>query len=323
MNERLLTLLARTGGVLTAREARSVGLDAIDLSCLARTKELVRVRRDAYVEASRYHESSPDDRYRLVCRAVLATRGPHEALSHHSAVSTYGIDTFRLDRSVVDIDSPSVESTRIRARVRTHPQALAPQVHNGVKVVPLPLALAQLAGPRGVMSALCSMDNALHHDRCSMADIKAAIEHLQGRHQGSARAALALVDPASESVGESRLRIVLKDLGFDVTTQVDISRGPRFLGRVDALVDDLVAVEFDGLVKYEGVQGSQNLVAEKRRESSITDGGLEFVRVIWSELDDPVALATRVHQARGRALHRVRAADLVTHKAGSRTEIPA
>ena len=53
MNERLLTLLARTGGVLTAREARSVGLDAIDLSCLARTKELVRVRRDAYVEASR------------------------------------------------------------------------------------------------------------------------------------------------------------------------------------------------------------------------------------------------------------------------------
>ena len=104
-----------------------------------------------------------------------------------------------------------------------------------------------------------------------MADIKAAIEHLQWAGIRAAHEPQLAWSIRRESVGESR-RIVLKDLGFDVTTQVDISRGPRFLGRVDASSTTWSPSSSTARSSTRG-SGLAELVAEKRRESSITDGG--------------------------------------------------
>ncbi|MEO7070654.1 MAG: hypothetical protein ABI131_09215, partial [Nostocoides sp.] len=97
-------------------------------------------------------------------------------------------------------------------------------------------------------------------------------------------------------------------LGFSLVSQQKIKVGSRFAARVDFLVEGLVVVEFDGLVKYEGAQGRAALAAEKARESQLVDLGFEVVRVVWSELDDPAELARRVRKALKRARERAAAA---------------
>ena len=101
----------------------------------------------------------------------------------------------------------------------------------------------------------------------------------------------------TESVGESRTRLILSDAGFRLTPQVELRNAVRFLGRVDFVVNDCVVVEFDGLVKYAGKDGKMALASEKDRESEITRLGYEVVRIIWSELEDTSAILDRVWAA--------------------------
>ena len=108
-------------------------------------------------------------------------------------------------------------------------------------------------------------------------------------------------DPASESVGETRTRLLLRDLGFDVESQRVLVDGRRFVGRVDFLVEGIVVVEFDGLVKYAGQEGRSALAAEKARESAIVDLGYEVVRLVWADLANPAEVARRVRLALARA----------------------
>lgn len=53
-------------------------------------------------------------------------------------------------------------------------------------------------------------------------------------------------------------------------------------------------VEFDGAVKYEGLDGKRALAEEKRREERLRDAGFRIVRVTWDELARPALLLARV-----------------------------
>ena len=118
-----------------------------------------------------------------------------------------------------------------------------------------------------------------------------ASTELVHRLAGSPRAAgraerwLAQADGASESVGETRARLLLLDLGHDVRSQVRISddAGSSAPGSTSC-VGDRVVVEFDGLVKYEGAEGRAALAAEKRREDWLRSLGYEVVRLTWADL---------------------------------------
>ena len=61
---------------------------------------------------------------------------------------------------------------------------------------------------------------------------------------------LELADPKCESVGETRTRLLLHDLGHPARSQVALSDARGFVARVDFLVGDRIVVEFDGLMKY-------------------------------------------------------------------------
>ena len=67
-----------------------------------------------------------------------------------------------------------------------------------------------------------------------------------------------------------------------------------FIGRVDLLVGTRVVVEFDGAVKYDGLDGRRALMEEKRREERLRDAGFRILRVTWRDLADPVTLVARV-----------------------------
>jgi very-short-patch-repair endonuclease len=92
---------------------------------------------------------------------------------------------------------------------------------------------------------------------------------------------------------------------------------------VDFLLDDeKVVLEFDGKVKYTRTADEPDpfgnrrtpqevLWHEKRREDRLREMGYEVVRVTWSELDDPRALAQRI----AAAVRRARARRLVRQPA--------
>ena len=108
-------------------------------------------------------------------------------------------------------------------------------------------------------------------------------------------------DPACESVGETRTRVLLRDLGLEVRSQVRISDVRGLIGRVDFLVGERVVIEFDGMVKYGGAEGRRALQAEKTREDRLRDAGYVVVRLVWADLDDPKRVRNLVQRAIRRA----------------------
>lgn len=307
MDARLAAMTAAQGGVLSSRDAARVDVPAVALDALVRSGVLVRVRRGAYVLRELHEAADPEARYRLRTRAILRTRPRVDAASHHAAALLHDVDTYGVDLRVVDIVS-LVRSARVRNGLRIHPgaglTATPTLTHN---VVVLPTALCQIAGGSGTIPAVCSMDDALHDGRCTMDQLRAAVELVSEHHRDAAERAIALTDAACESVGETRTRLLLRDLGFSLVSQHPISSARRFVGRADFLVEGVVVVEFDGLVKYGGQDGRAALAAEKARESAIVDLGYEVVRLVWADLTKPAEVARRIHEARTRALNRRRA----------------
>jgi hypothetical protein len=244
----------------------------------------------------------------LASTDAAGTRPRVDAASHHAAVLLHDVDTYGVDLKVVDVVS-RVKSTRVRSGLRTHPGAgltlTSTLTHN---VVPLPTALCQLVGGSGTVAAVCSMDDALHDSRCTPEQLGAAVALLPEHRRDAAERAIVLTDVACESVGETRTRLLLRDLGFSVVSQSSISTAQGFVGRVDFLVDGVVVVDFDGLVKYGGQDGRAALAAEKARESSIVDLGYQVVRLVWADLTKPAEVARRVREARVRARNRSPAA---------------
>jgi hypothetical protein len=120
---------------------------------------------------------------------------------------------------------------------------------------------------------------------------------------GTAVRAVGFGDGRSESVGESRLRVLLADLGLPAPVlQAEIRDAAGVLvARVDFLLARWgIVIEFDGAVKYAGT-GAEALIAEKRREDRIRDLGYEVVRVVWADLAAPAELVGRIRRAIARS----------------------
>ncbi|HSO64237.1 MAG TPA: type IV toxin-antitoxin system AbiEi family antitoxin domain-containing protein [Ornithinibacter sp.] len=275
MDERLAVVAAGHGGVLSSADAARVDVQPVRLDALVRSGRLVRVRRGAYVLREAYDAADPQERYRLRTKAVLRTRPPVDAASHHAGVLLHGVDTYDVDLAVVDVVA-RVKAPRVRSGLRTHPGAgLTADRANGWNVLHLPTALCQVAGGSGIVAAVASTDDALPDGRCTVEQLHDAVGLVPEHHRGLAERAIALTDPAGESVGETRTRLLLRDLGFTVASQRTLVRERTFVARVDFLVDGVVVVEFDGLVKYAGQNGRAALAAEKARESAVVDLGYE------------------------------------------------
>lgn len=105
-------------------------------------------------------------------------------------------------------------------------------------------------------------------------------------------------DTSVESAGESLLRVLLIRLGYQVAPQFKVRDGRVVVARVDFYLPALkVVIEFDGLVKYEGMDGKQALAAEKERERRLHGLGYGVARIIWADLFDPRRVEAEVRAA--------------------------
>lgn len=296
-------------GVFTFEEATRLGLTGNDLTALVRSGQVTRLRHRAYVLSDVYAAASPDAQYRLRVHAVLRSRPPRprglpDRASHHSALALHGISFFKAPRDVVVVESQSGPQA-VRGGMRLLSQSDADTYRYGdVRLVGAEAACVQVAARDGFEAGVCAMDSALHLGKCMIEGLAAAVELVPAARRRRVRAAVEAADARSESIGESRTRIILLDAGFAVIPQFEVREGRTLLGRVDFLVDGCVVVEFDGLMKYEGIEGKVAIGADKDREKRIRRLGYEFVRIVWRELDDPVSIARHVAEAKRDAQRR-------------------
>lgn len=302
---RLETMARGHFGVFSSQDAASVGVSTRELAALVRQRQIVRIRRGAYVLADAYQAAEPDEQYGLRVLAIMRSRPRGDRASHHSALALYRVSTFAAPTNVVLIESGVCRSRR-EGGVLVHPRpsATAGGSVQDIGCVSAALACVQVAARYGFEAGLCAMDSALNREKCTRTELEAAVSHLPKQKRAKVLRVIAMTEPLTESVGETRTRIILLDAGFQVRAQVEIREGRTLLGRVDFVVDNCVVVEFDGLVKYEGKNGKHALAAEKDRETQISWKGYEVVRLVWSDLDNPSAVVRRIQEAKRRALHR-------------------
>ncbi|WP_238324344.1 DUF559 domain-containing protein [Paenarthrobacter aurescens] len=103
------------------------------------------------------------------------------------------------------------------------------------------------------------------------------------------RRVLEAMDARSESVGETRTRILLSRLGIrDAVLQLEVETP---LGRYRGdfgWEDRRVILEFDGRAKYfDYAPTDEVLFNERRREKALADSGWEVVRIDWQQLSRP------------------------------------
>jgi very-short-patch-repair endonuclease len=295
-------LLTAGGGAFSSVQASRLGVSRDQQARWCRTGVVVRVRRGAFVDRATYARAGPDDRYRLRVRAVMAGRSPDDLATHHAALALRGVPLWMVDLARIDI-AGSVSGDFVRAGVWVHPSTGQPRDPTATPpAVTVARALVQVATATGVESAVVAADAALARQLCSRAELD---HELSGgaRIRASRRVAtmLRLCDARSESVGETRLRLMLVAAGLPVRSQVRISDGAGVFARVDLLVEDRVVVEFDGAVKYSGDVSGRTLFEEKRREDRLRELGFEVVRVTWADLERPQLVLDRVRAAIARA----------------------
>ncbi|MBO1754783.1 hypothetical protein [Allobranchiibius sp. CTAmp26] len=226
-------------------------------------------------------------------RALLLVLGDGYVVTHQSSLLAWDLP---IDPSCnpTEIHLGHREGHRWSRRpgVRLHrvPAPIPITTASGIPTVAAAYAIVQVGAGVGVEAAVVPADAALRNYLASPTDLAEAVERSRGT-PGCTRLAtlLDLVDPRSESPGESRLRLLLRAAGVPVTPQVVIrDDAGHFVARVDLLVDGTrTIVEFDGLLKYRGAGNSEALVNEKRRELALQRLGYRVVRVVWDDLTDP------------------------------------
>jgi hypothetical protein len=174
---------------------------------------------------------------------------------------------------------------------------------DGLSVTALPRALVELACTSSFEAAVVAADAAFRDGLVGKEEalrLLGLIEFWPGSATG--RAALAFGNRLCESVGESRLRVLMQNHGLPAPAlQAVFKDAAGFVARVDFyFADHRTVVEFDGLTKYGG--GSREvLVREKLREDRLRALGVEIVRVTWADLDRPAEVVAQIRQAFARA----------------------
>jgi len=306
MNDLLATLSAAHFGAFTARDAYDCGYNRQSLSQLVRRGQILRVGPGAYVDRERYEAVSPERRHEMSTRAVVRTFDGRVYASHYSALTLMSLPVFGAPLGHIHVARGADALSRRRPGLSIHTAYGngAGRLIGGTPSVTPALAILGAAMTCGIETGVVAADAALAVGKLTVDDLLTWLSRLS-RHRNVTRArqAVRLADARSESVGESRTRLMLNAIGFRPTPQVEI-RDPqgKLIGRVDFLLKrERIIVEFYGLMKYAGANGREALAAEKAREDRLRALGYEFVRLTWADLSRPATVDRQLPFAIARA----------------------
>ncbi|WP_164702127.1 hypothetical protein [Modestobacter sp. KNN46-3] len=299
-------------GVLLRASAVRLGFDDGELARLVRSKQLDRLQRGAYIDP----QADRAARARAVIVATVAGLRLPGAVSHGSAAVLHGLPTWRVGSARVHVTRAPPASGASSRRVHLHVARLGAEettVVDGVLTTDVTRTVVDLARTLTFESAVVTADAALALGSTTAAQLDDALRRMGGA-PGTRRAArvIAFADRRSESVGESRSRVLIHRIGLTAPDlQVEVRRPDGSLvGRCDFGWDAQRTLgEFDGRVKYgrllrPGESAGDVVYREKLREDEMRDLGREVVRWTWPELEEPGVVAARLRRAFTRGSHR-------------------
>lgn len=309
MHEHLRTLAAAQGGVVMRRQAIENGLDRDEVDYLVRRREWIALRRGAYVERSTHDSFTEEQRHRALIHATVRSLRVPAVVSHVSAALLHDLPAWGLDLTNVHVSRQDLHSPRCESGVHHH----AGQVREGEVVTIDGLAVTALA--RTVIDtarmsdfepSVVVADAATHRESTvksvSLARLNEIRDWPGSRNAG---AVVEFADGRSESVGESRGRVLLRNAGMprpELQYEVHDERG-RLIGRADYAYEEFRTLgEFDGRGKYmasfrPGETPGDVVWREKRREDRLRGQGFDVVRFTWADLDHPSRVAGRFRDA--------------------------
>jgi hypothetical protein len=292
--------------LLLRRDAVTTGWSDGELSRLVRAGELSRLRRGAYVDS--VLPAEPAALHRLLVRATMAGLRRPAVVSHQSAAVLHGLPLWDVPLDRVHVtrrprawnDSSAVLCCHV-AQLRDDEVVEM----DGLQVTDPVRTALDLARSLPLEAAVVALDAALHLGALSHELLRGRLFDIAGT-PGSRTAARAVTaaDGRSESVGESRSRVILyrwklppSDLQFEIRSPsgVLVARSD-FVWEADRLVG-----EFDGRIKYgrllrPGQDAGDAVRDEKRREDAVRDENWGVVRWVWADLEVPHRFAARVRR---------------------------
>lgn len=303
------------------RDALASGYTDAELRTLYVRDGWTRLRAGYYVPPTIAHKLDQAARHRELVRALIPALNSGSVVSHQSALVLYGIPVWDAPLDRVHVTRDCVGGGYRTRQLHVHCAPLDGVAHlDGMPVTPPARAVVDFARTAGFESAVVAGDAALRRSDCDAEDLTEAARYVQGRPgYRAAQRAIAFADGRSESVGESRSRVVLASLPLP-TPQLQTSfldDDGLLIGRSDfCFVESGVIGEFDGKVKYgkylrSGEQPGDAVYREKVREDKLRELGWEVVRWCWSDLERPVELGRRLERAVARGRGRSRSGRLL------------
>lgn len=282
------------------------GFNARAISALVRGGQLVRIRRGCYARGDWWNGlTEPDRRRQRVyghAHGTLTTSAGSFVYSHTSAAALRRLHLWNVDETVHLTQPGRPSGISHGYGVAAHTGTINRRelsLVDGLPCTSLERTVVDSCLMFNVRQAVILVDHAarlgadvpLLRERCAA---------LAGRNGAVAlRTALELVDPRSESAGESltrelihRLKLPTPELQFSVYT----ASGPY---RLDfAWPARKVALEFDGKSKYFDFHPTDEVIYnERQREKALTEDGWIVLRIEWKHLFSEAEFKYRVLRA--------------------------
>ncbi|OZF39649.1 hypothetical protein CH294_05220 [Rhodococcus sp. 14-2483-1-1] len=302
--------------IVSRSDALARGTSDAELQRYCRTRAWRRLRPGRFVSRTQFDSLTTEEKHRVIAEAVFdATTSPDAVVSHVSAAVFHGLDVWNADLSRVHITRNRARGGGRSSAVRSlHTSPYTDEevtTFDGVLVTGLARTVADCARTLPFETAVCIADVAARTAGVTVEQIVAVLDSCPN-HPGNrmARKVARFMDGRSESVGESRTRVLLHHLGHTPQLQVPITDSRGFVGRVDFDLPEIETVlEFDGKVKYaryvpEGRSAADVVWEEKRREDRIRATGRQVVRIAWADLDRPQLVDRMILDAAERARNR-------------------
>ena len=285
------------------------GFSSNEVQVKRRRGEWVALRAGAYVGADVLKGMEPLSRHLALIAATMCRAPEDAALSHLSAACLWDIALWEPNLRAVQLTRAGSGSGHRRRSLQTFRTALPQEdvvTLAGYRVTGAARTVIDLAKQLPFEAAVVAADSALHSGITTVDALTAAADrqaHCPGIR--GARRVIAFADGRSESVGESRTRVMIHhaalprpELQYEVRSREGI-----LLGRADFGWEELRTLgEFDGREKYgrrlrAGQLPGDAVFQEKLREDAMRDLGWNFVRLAWADLDHPADAVARIKRA--------------------------
>lgn len=290
-------------------DAHRAGFTDNDLRRARTQGSLLAIRPGWFLREPVYRALDAAQQHAILAQATYLDSVEGAVLSHVSAAVIHGFDMWNIPLDKVHLTIGAGHPSKRTRRRELHGSRVAEHewMHTPAGMLPVTSparTIVDLARSVPLAQAVCVGDSALRHGCVTHAQLAESVESARYRTGvGRARRAVELMSDRSESIGETRARLIFESVTPVLSNQSVYDANEHFLARVDHLFPELRAVvgEFDGVAKY-GSEPRNAIIAEKNRHDRLLEQGRTIFRYGWADLADPDALIERLFAAHRRAL---------------------